>query len=73
MMISLPLQNTQHPLPTTAAGPQRLTPTRRHHYNTKRGGARTRTAPTDLVLILATQARPQKRAWVSPKAHRRWF
>ena len=31
MMISLPLRNTEHPLPTTAAGPQRLTPTRRYH------------------------------------------
>jgi len=37
MMISLPLRNTEHPLPTTAADPQQLTPTRRHHYN-KRGG-----------------------------------
>jgi len=36
MMISLPLQNTKHPLPTTAASPQRLTPARRHHY--KKGG-----------------------------------
>jgi len=34
MMISLPLRNTEHPLPTTAAGRQRLTPTqtRRHPY-----------------------------------------
>ena len=45
MMISLPLQNTHHPLPTTAAGPQRLTLTRRHHYNKKGGRARKRTAP----------------------------
>jgi len=32
MMIILPLRNPYHPLPTTAAVPQRLTPTRRHHY-----------------------------------------
>ena len=36
MMISLPLRNTEYPLPTTAAGPQRLTPTRRHHCCKKR-------------------------------------
>ena len=49
-MLSLPLRNTEHPLPTTAAGPQRLTPTRRHPcYTTKKGRARRRTAPTDLA------------------------
>ena len=30
MVMSLPLRNTEHPLPTTAAGPQRLAPTWRH-------------------------------------------
>jgi len=43
MMMSLPLRNAYHPLPTTAAGPQRLTPTRRPHYNKKGGRARRRT------------------------------
>jgi len=65
MMISLPLRNTEHPLPTTAAaGPQRLTPQRRHPCCTKeKGRARRRTAPTDLTHSWATQARPQRRAW----------
>ena len=62
MMISLPLRNTQHPLPTTAAGLQRLTPARRHHYNKTGGRARRRTAPTDLAQNWATRARPQRRA-----------
>jgi len=37
---------TPPPLFTTAAVPQRLTPTRRHHYNKRKGTARRRTAPT---------------------------
>jgi len=43
---------TKHsnPLPTTATGPQRLTPTRRHPCCTKKKGrARRRTAATDLA------------------------
>jgi len=63
-IISLPLRNTEHPLPTTAAGPQRLTPTRRHPCCTKKKGrARRRTAPTDVAHSWATQARPRRRAW----------
>ena len=63
--IYIGLTPTQHliPLtPTTAAGPQRLTPTQRHHYNKKGGRARRRTAPTDLDQNWATQARPRRRA-----------
>ena len=52
VMISLPLRNTEHPLPTTAASPQRLTPTRRHHYNKNKGRARRRTPPQRMWPII---------------------
>jgi len=51
MMISLPLRNTQHPLPTTAASPQRLTHRHGDTTTTKKGGkARRRTASTELRI-----------------------
>jgi len=49
IMISSLLQNTEHPLPITAAGPQRFIPTRRHRYKKNGGRARRRTAPSDLA------------------------
>ena len=44
----------------TAAGPQRLTSTRKHHYNKTKGRARRRTAPTDVAHDWVTQARPRR-------------
>ena len=63
LMIMLPLPNTKHPLPTTTAGSQWLTPTQRHHYYKKGGRARRLTAPTDLAQIVAPQARLRRGAW----------
>ena len=65
MMISLPLRNTSNTPPTTAAGPQRLTPKNGRHpcCSKEKGRARRRTAPTDLAHSWATQARPRRRAW----------